>query len=306
MAERSGTRSESWPLEISRARRPAAGAGEPDQVVRCMRWRRPAGDYDGGVSVHGWDCWVLLSPSIQKVSKSSRCDGSGVRDSNGKKSLSRPGVEPGTFSALSPKLRRESECERKIITTRTPGLSVDKVRLLGKYIMVLCTSGHTTHMLVYHRLRAVIVSPDDSPPQCVTTESGVLAPRCRSLLYLSVYEVGVGNVGGLDSLVQIDLPGRVTLQTDGQIGRHVAIACLLGTEEWGFAITLLIAMGCIMMRKYHLNTCPVGIATQDPALRATSPASSTRPPPRQTAAAPSNRGPVGRAHWLPGIDTQGD
>ncbi|EPE27138.1 FMN-linked oxidoreductase [Glarea lozoyensis ATCC 20868] len=50
-------------------------------------------------------------------------------------------------------------------------------------------------------------------------------------------------------------------------GRDVAIACLLGAEEWGFATTPLIAMGCIMMRKCHLNTCPVGIATQDPELR---------------------------------------
>ncbi|KAF8317483.1 FMN-linked oxidoreductase [Clavulina sp. PMI_390] len=72
------------------------------------------------------------------------------------------------------------------------------------------------------------------------------------------------------TLVLNDLRGRVTVQTDGQIrtGRDVAIACLLGAEEWGFATTPLIAMGCIMMRKCHLNTCPVGIATQDPVLRA--------------------------------------
>ncbi|KAI0065492.1 NADPH-dependent glutamate synthase [Artomyces pyxidatus] len=72
------------------------------------------------------------------------------------------------------------------------------------------------------------------------------------------------------TLVLNDLRGRVTVQTDGQIrtGRDIAIACLLGAEEWGFATTPLIAMGCIMMRKCHLNTCPVGIATQDPQLRA--------------------------------------
>ena len=59
------------------------------------------------------------------------------------------------------------------------------------------------------------------------------------------------------------------LQTDGQIktGRDVAIAALLGAEEYGFATAPLIALGCIMMRKCHLNTCPVGIATQDPELR---------------------------------------
>lgn len=71
------------------------------------------------------------------------------------------------------------------------------------------------------------------------------------------------------TLVLNDLRGRVILQTDGQIrtGRDIAIACLLGAEEWGFATSPLIAMGCIYMRKCHLGTCPVGIATQDPELR---------------------------------------
>jgi glutamate synthase domain-containing protein 2/glutamate synthase domain-containing protein 1/glutamate synthase domain-containing protein 3 len=71
-------------------------------------------------------------------------------------------------------------------------------------------------------------------------------------------------------LVMNDLRGRIRVQTDGklQTGRDVAIAALLGAEEFGFSTAPLIAMGCIMMRKCHLNTCPVGIATQDPALRA--------------------------------------
>ena len=66
-----------------------------------------------------------------------------------------------------------------------------------------------------------------------------------------------------------DLRGRVRVQTDGklQTGRDVVIAALLGAEEFGFATTPLITMGCIMLRKCHLNTCSVGIATQDPALR---------------------------------------
>ena len=66
-----------------------------------------------------------------------------------------------------------------------------------------------------------------------------------------------------------DLRTRIRVQTDGklQTGRDVVIAALLGAEEFGFATTPLIAMGCIMMRKCHLNTCSVGIATQDPALR---------------------------------------
>ena len=71
------------------------------------------------------------------------------------------------------------------------------------------------------------------------------------------------------TLVKNKLRGRVVLQTDGQLrtGRDLAIATLLGAEEWGIATAALIVEGCILMRKCHLNTCPVGIATQDPALR---------------------------------------
>jgi glutamate synthase domain-containing protein 2/glutamate synthase domain-containing protein 1/glutamate synthase domain-containing protein 3 len=66
-----------------------------------------------------------------------------------------------------------------------------------------------------------------------------------------------------------DLRNRIRVQTDGklQTGRDVVIASLLGAEEFGFATAPLVAMGCVMMRKCHLNTCLVGIATQDPALR---------------------------------------
>ncbi|MFT7547295.1 MAG: glutamate synthase (NADPH/NADH) large chain [Candidatus Azotimanducaceae bacterium] len=71
------------------------------------------------------------------------------------------------------------------------------------------------------------------------------------------------------TLVMNNLRSRVHLQTDGQLktGRDVAMAALLGAEEFGFATAPLISLGCIMMRKCHLNTCPVGIATQDPDLR---------------------------------------
>ena len=71
-------------------------------------------------------------------------------------------------------------------------------------------------------------------------------------------------------LLMNDLRSRIVVQADGkmQTGRDVAIAALLGAEEFGFSTAPLITMGCIMMRKCHLNTCPVGIATQDPALRA--------------------------------------
>ena len=70
-------------------------------------------------------------------------------------------------------------------------------------------------------------------------------------------------------LMKNGLRGRVVLQTDGQLrtGRDIAIATLLGAEEWGVATAGLVVLGCIMMRKCHLNTCPVGVATQDPDLR---------------------------------------
>jgi len=70
-------------------------------------------------------------------------------------------------------------------------------------------------------------------------------------------------------LVMNDLRSRIRVQTDGKLqsGRDVTIAALLGAEEFGFSTMPLVAMGCIMMRKCHLNTCPVGIATQDPQLR---------------------------------------
>lgn len=71
------------------------------------------------------------------------------------------------------------------------------------------------------------------------------------------------------TLVKNKLRSRVTVQTDGQLrtGRDLAIAAMLGAEEWGVATAALVVEGCIMMRKCHLNTCPVGVATQHPELR---------------------------------------
>jgi len=81
------------------------------------------------------------------------------------------------------------------------------------------------------------------------------------------WELGIAETH--QTLVMNNLRSRVVLQTDGQLktGRDIAIAALLGAEEFGFATAPLITLGCIMMRKCHLNTCPVGIATQDKALR---------------------------------------
>jgi glutamate synthase domain-containing protein 2/glutamate synthase domain-containing protein 1/glutamate synthase domain-containing protein 3 len=84
----------------------------------------------------------------------------------------------------------------------------------------------------------------------------------------SPWELGLAETQ--QTLVINGLRGRVRLQTDGQLktGRDVVVAALLGADEFGFATAPLIVEGCVMMRKCHLNTCPVGIATQDPELRA--------------------------------------
>ena len=81
------------------------------------------------------------------------------------------------------------------------------------------------------------------------------------------WELGVAEAQ--QTLVKNKLRSRVVLQTDGQMrtGRDIIIAAMLGAEEWGVATAALIVEGCIMMRKCHLNTCPVGVATQDPELR---------------------------------------
>ncbi|HRG72078.1 MAG TPA: glutamate synthase-related protein, partial [Thauera aminoaromatica] len=84
----------------------------------------------------------------------------------------------------------------------------------------------------------------------------------------SPWELGLAETQ--QTLVLNRLRGRVRLQVDGQIktGRDVVIGALLGADEFGFATAPLVVEGCIMMRKCHLNTCPVGVATQDPVLRA--------------------------------------
>ncbi len=100
-------------------------------------------------------------------------------------------------------------------------------------------------------------------------DGGTGASPLTSLKHAGVpWELGLAEAQQV--LVMNDLRGRVVLQVDGklQTGRDVVIAALLGAEEFGFSTAPLVALGCIMMRKCHLNTCPVGIATQDPVLRA--------------------------------------
>ena len=99
-------------------------------------------------------------------------------------------------------------------------------------------------------------------------DGGTGASPISSIRHAGVpWELGLSETQQV--LVMNDLRSRVRLQVDGklQTGRDVAVAALLGAEEFGFSTSALIAMGCIMMRKCHLNTCPVGIATQDPDLR---------------------------------------
>ena len=99
-------------------------------------------------------------------------------------------------------------------------------------------------------------------------DGGTGASPLTSLKHAGLpWELGIAEAQ--QTLVLNDLRGRVVIECDGQMktGRDVAIACLLGAEEFGFSTAPLVASGCIMMRACHLNTCPVGIATQDPELR---------------------------------------
>ncbi len=99
-------------------------------------------------------------------------------------------------------------------------------------------------------------------------DGGTGASPLTSLKHAGLpWELGIAEAQ--QTLVMNDLRNRVVLECDGQLktGRDVAIACLLGAEEFGFATAPLVASGCIMMRVCHLNTCPVGIATQNPELR---------------------------------------
>ncbi len=97
---------------------------------------------------------------------------------------------------------------------------------------------------------------------------GTGASPLSSIKYAGIpWELGLAEAH--QTLVLSGLRNRVKLETDGQLktGRDVVVAALLGAEEFGFATAPLITQGCIMMRKCHLNTCPVGVATQDPELR---------------------------------------
>jgi len=99
-------------------------------------------------------------------------------------------------------------------------------------------------------------------------EGGTGASPSSSIKHAGL-PVEIGLAETQQTLVLNNLRGQVRLQTDGQLktGRDIIIAALLGAEEYGFATSALIILGCVMMRKCHLNTCPVGVATQDEILR---------------------------------------
>jgi glutamate synthase domain-containing protein 2/glutamate synthase domain-containing protein 1/glutamate synthase domain-containing protein 3 len=99
-------------------------------------------------------------------------------------------------------------------------------------------------------------------------EGGTGAAPLSSILHAGIpWEIGLSETQ--QTLIRNGLRSRIWVQTDGQLktGRDVVVAALLGADEMGFATAPLIASGCVMMRACHLNTCPVGIATQDPELR---------------------------------------
>ncbi|HJO93219.1 MAG TPA: glutamate synthase large subunit [Victivallales bacterium] len=99
-------------------------------------------------------------------------------------------------------------------------------------------------------------------------DGGTGASPLTSIKHAGIpWELGLAETQ--QTLVLNNLRSRIRVQCDGQLktGRDVIIAALLGAEEYGFATTALVALGCVMMRKCHSNTCPVGVATQDPELR---------------------------------------
>ncbi len=100
-------------------------------------------------------------------------------------------------------------------------------------------------------------------------DGGTGASPLTSIKYAGLpWELGLAETQ--HALIANQLRDKIRVQTDGQLktGRDLAVAALLGAEEFGFGTTLLVTLGCVMLRKCHLNTCVMGVATQDPALRA--------------------------------------
>ncbi|MBN1534050.1 MAG: glutamate synthase large subunit [Spirochaetes bacterium] len=216
-------------------------------------------------------------------------------------------VASGRFGVTSSYLANANELQIKIAQGakpgeggQLPGHKVDKVIAKTRY----STPGVTLispppHHDIYsiEDLKQLIFDLKNANPGArisvkLVSETGVgtvaagVAKAHADNILISGYDGGTGaspissikNAGlpwelGLSethqTLVMNNLRGRVKIQTDGQIktGRDIVLAGILGAEEFGFGTSTLIVMGCVMMRKCHMNTCPAGVATQDPALR---------------------------------------
>ena len=217
-------------------------------------------------------------------------------------------VASGRFGVTSEYLVNADEIQIKIAQGakpgeggQLPGHKVDKIIAKTRYstpgITLISPPPHHDIYSIEDLAQLIFdlrnVNPSARISVKLVSESGVgtvaagVAKAGADLITISGYDGGTGaspissikhaglplEIGLIETqqtLVMNNLRGRVMLQTDGQIktSRDIIMAALMGAEEYGFATSALIVMGCVMMRKCHLNTCPVGVATQNPELRA--------------------------------------
>ena len=169
---------------------------------------------------------------------------------------STPGVGPDLAAAAPRHLldRGPQAADLRPALRQPDQLGLGQARLRGRrrHRRLRCGQGQRRPR---HDLRRTTAAPAPRP-----------SPRCRAPAI--PWEIGLAETQ--QTLLLNDLRSRVRVEVDGQLktGRDVVIGALLGADEFGFSTAPLIAMGCIMMRVCHLNTCPVGVATQDPELRA--------------------------------------
>jgi len=216
-------------------------------------------------------------------------------------------VASGRFGVTSSYLANADELQIKIAQgakpgegVQLPGYKVDKIIAKTRYstpgVTLISPPPHHDIYSIEDLAQLIFdlknANPDARISVKLVSESGVgtvaagVAKAHADNILISGYDGGTGaspqssikHAGvpwelGLaethQTLVLNNLRGRVRLQTDGQLktGRDIVLAGILGAEEFGFGTSALIVLGCIMMRKCHMNTCPVGVATQDPELR---------------------------------------
>ena len=157
----------------------------------------------------------------------------------------------------------------KLVSEAGVGIIAAGVAKVSERMAMLCLKG-----IIYSKRQTFVIMrllPQAGADHILISgqDGGTGAAKLTSIKHAGqVWELGVAETQ--QTLVMNGLRGDVVLQSDGGLrtGKDVVYACLLGAEEFGFGTVPLIALGCIMMRKCHLNTCPVGVATQDPLLRA--------------------------------------